>query len=98
MQAIALDPDFRALLTRGSHLFVLRFSIITSRPRIGERKLAPKRKLRFACNRIWQKATSPLGQCIYWMDQDYDRALKQFEIASRLSPSNADTRSADRGD
>jgi TolB-like protein/Tfp pilus assembly protein PilF len=33
-----------------------------------------------------------LGQCIYWMDQDYDRALEQFEIASRLSPSNADTR------
>ena len=33
-----------------------------------------------------------LGQCSYWMDQDYDRALKQFEMASRLSPSNADTR------
>jgi TolB-like protein/Tfp pilus assembly protein PilF/class 3 adenylate cyclase len=31
-----------------------------------------------------------LGQCIYWMDRDYDRALEQFEIASRLSPSNAD--------
>src|SRR5260370_21020311 len=28
------------------------------------------------------------GQSIYWMDQDYDRALEQFEIASRLSPSN----------
>jgi tetratricopeptide (TPR) repeat protein len=26
------------------------------------------------------------------MDQDYDKALEQFEIASRLSPSNADTR------
>jgi TolB-like protein/Tfp pilus assembly protein PilF len=33
-----------------------------------------------------------LGQCIYWMDQDYDKALEQFEIASHLSPSNADTR------
>jgi serine/threonine-protein kinase len=33
-----------------------------------------------------------LGQYIYWMDQDYDKALEQFEIASRLSPSNADTR------
>src|SRR5437762_2163077 len=31
-----------------------------------------------------------LGQCIYWMDQDYERALEQFEIASRLSPSNGD--------
>jgi len=33
-----------------------------------------------------------LGQCIYWMDKDYDRALEQFEIASRLAPNNADTR------
>ena len=31
-----------------------------------------------------------LGQCIYWMDQDYERALEQFETASRLSPSNGD--------
>jgi len=31
-----------------------------------------------------------LGQCIYWMDRDYSRALEQFEIASRLSPSNGD--------
>ncbi len=33
-----------------------------------------------------------LGQCIYWMDRDYDRALEQFEIAAQLSPSNADAR------
>ncbi|PYK05635.1 MAG: hypothetical protein DME67_04730, partial [Verrucomicrobia bacterium] len=32
-----------------------------------------------------------LGQCIYWMEKDYDRALEQFEIASRLSPSSGDT-------
>ena len=31
-----------------------------------------------------------LGQCIYWMDGDYDRALAQFEIASRLSPNNGE--------
>ena len=31
-----------------------------------------------------------LGQCIYWMDQDYERALKEFETAARLSPSNGD--------
>ena len=33
-----------------------------------------------------------LGQCVYWMDQDYERALEQFEIVSRLSPSNGDAR------
>ena len=31
-----------------------------------------------------------LGQYSYWIDQDYDRALEQFEIASRLSPSNGE--------
>ena len=25
-----------------------------------------------------------LGQCIYWFDNDYDRAVTQFESASRL--------------
>lgn len=33
-----------------------------------------------------------LGQCIYWIDQEYDRALDQFEVASNLSPSDADAR------
>src|SRR5215467_5193638 len=31
-----------------------------------------------------------LGQYSYWVDQDYDRALEQLEIASRLSPSNGE--------
>lgn len=31
-----------------------------------------------------------LGQCIYWIDQDYARALEEFAIAARLSPNNAD--------
>src|SRR2546423_1262022 len=31
-----------------------------------------------------------LGQCIYWIDQNYDRALAEFDIASRLSPNNSE--------
>jgi TolB-like protein/Flp pilus assembly protein TadD len=31
-----------------------------------------------------------LGQCDYWMEQDYDRALQEFATAARLSPNNAD--------
>jgi TolB-like protein/Flp pilus assembly protein TadD len=31
-----------------------------------------------------------LGQCLYWIDQDYGRALEQFSMASRLSPNNGD--------
>ena len=31
-----------------------------------------------------------LGQCIYWMDGDYERALAQLAEAARLSPNNAE--------
>jgi TolB-like protein/Flp pilus assembly protein TadD len=32
-----------------------------------------------------------LGQCIYWIDQSYDRALSEFDTALRLSPNNSET-------
>jgi tetratricopeptide (TPR) repeat protein len=31
-----------------------------------------------------------LGQCAYWIDGNYDRALQEFYTALRLSPNNAD--------
>jgi len=31
-----------------------------------------------------------LGQCMYWIDQDYNRALVEFDTASRLSPNNSE--------
>ncbi len=31
-----------------------------------------------------------LGQYIYWIDGDYERALQEFDTALRLSPNNAD--------
>src|SRR5947199_4295116 len=31
-----------------------------------------------------------LGHCIYWIDQDYDRALAEFDIAGRLAPNNSE--------
>jgi TolB-like protein/Tfp pilus assembly protein PilF len=31
-----------------------------------------------------------LGQCIYWIDQDYDRALSEFDNVSRSSPNNSE--------
>jgi TolB-like protein/Flp pilus assembly protein TadD len=34
-----------------------------------------------------------LGQCIYWIDQDYERAVQEFDKAARLSPNNADVSS-----
>ncbi len=31
-----------------------------------------------------------LGQCMYWIDQEYNRALVEFDTASRLSPNNSE--------
>jgi len=31
-----------------------------------------------------------LAQCAYWIDQDYDGALRELEITSHLSPNNGD--------
>ena len=31
-----------------------------------------------------------LGQCSYWLDQDYNRALAEFETTSRLAPNNTE--------
>jgi len=31
-----------------------------------------------------------LGQCSYWIDQDYNRALSEFESAARLAPNNSE--------
>src|SRR5437667_6573257 len=31
-----------------------------------------------------------LGQCIYWIDRDYVRALSECDIVSRLSPNNSE--------
>ena len=30
-----------------------------------------------------------LGQCIYWFDEDYERALKEFAIAQKLLPNDS---------
>jgi TolB-like protein/Flp pilus assembly protein TadD len=31
-----------------------------------------------------------LGQCLYWMDENYEAALQELAIAARLAPNNAD--------
>ena len=31
-----------------------------------------------------------LGQCLYWIDQNYQSALSEFDTASRLSPNNSE--------
>jgi TolB-like protein/Tfp pilus assembly protein PilF len=91
MQAIELDPNFALAHARLA-------SVCAEVFRYYEPTETWKTKARFEAETALRLQPNlaeghfALGQCIYWMDQDYDKALEQFEIASRLSPSNADTR------
>jgi TolB-like protein/Tfp pilus assembly protein PilF len=89
MQAITLDPNFALAHARLASVCaeVFHFYEPTEAWRTKARAEADI-ALRLQPNLA--EAHFALGQCIYWMDQDYDRALEQFEIASRLSPSNGD--------
>jgi TolB-like protein/Tfp pilus assembly protein PilF len=91
MQAIELDPNFALAHARLASVCaeVFRYYEPTDSWRTKARTEA-ETALRLQPNLA--EAHFALGQCIYWMDQDYDKALEQFEIASRLSPSSADTR------
>jgi TolB-like protein/Tfp pilus assembly protein PilF len=89
MQAIALDPDFALAHARLASVCaeIFHYYEPTESWRTKARTEA-QTALRLQPNLA--EAHFALGQCIYWMDQDYNRALEQFEIASRLSPSNGD--------
>ncbi len=89
-QAIELDPDFALAHARLASVCaeIFRYYEPTESWRTKARAEA-ETALRLQPDLA--EAHFALGQCIYWMDQDYDRALQQFEIASRLSPNNADT-------
>ena len=89
-QAIELDPNFALAHARLASVCaeVFRYYEPTENWKTKARTEA-ETALRLQPNLA--EAHFALGQCFYWIDQNYDRALEQFEIASRLSPSNADT-------
>ena len=89
MQAIELDPKFALahahLASTCAEIF--HFDEPTE---VWRTKAYTEAEIALRLQPNLPEAHFALGQCIYWMDQDYERALEQFEIASRLSPSNGD--------
>jgi tetratricopeptide (TPR) repeat protein len=89
MRAITLDPNFalahaRLASTQGQIFhFYEPLDSWKIRGR-AEAEMALKLQPNLA------EAHLALGQCAYWFDQDYDRALQEFDKASHLSPNNAD--------
>jgi tetratricopeptide (TPR) repeat protein len=89
MQAIALDPNFALAHARLASVCAEVFHYYEPTESWRARARA-EAETAFRLQPNLAEAHFALGQCIYWIDQDYDRALEQFEIASRLSPSNGD--------
>jgi TolB-like protein/class 3 adenylate cyclase/Tfp pilus assembly protein PilF len=89
MQAIALDPDFALAHARLASVCAEIFHYYEPTEDWRTRAQAEAQiALRLQPNLA--EAHLALGQCIYWMDQNYDLALEQFDIAFRLAPSNGD--------
>ena len=88
-QAIKLDPNFALAHARLASLCAEIFHYYE--PTEGWRTTArTEAQIALRLQPDLAEAHIALGQYIYWMDQDYERALEQFDIASRLSPSNGE--------
>ena len=88
-QAIALDPDFALAHARLASVCAQIFHYYEP-TEDWETKARTQAQIALRLQPNLAEAHFALGQCIYWMDQDYDRALEQFDIAARLSPSNGE--------
>ncbi len=89
VQAIALDPDFALAHARLASVCAEIFHYYEP-TEDWETKARTEAQIALRLQPNLAEAHLALGQCIYWMDQDYERALEQFDIAARLSPSNGD--------
>src|SRR6184192_2437522 len=89
VQAIALDPDFALAHARLASVCAEIFHYYEP-TQDWETKARTEAQIALRLQPNLAEAHLALGQCIYWMDQDYERALEQFDIAARLSPSNGD--------
>ena len=89
MQAIALDPDFALAHARRASVCAEVFHYYEP---TDDRKTKARTEAQIALRLQPNLAEGhfALGQCIYWMDQDYEKALQQFDIAAGLAPSDGD--------
>jgi TolB-like protein/Tfp pilus assembly protein PilF len=89
VQAIALDPNFALAHARLASVCAEIFHYYEP-TEDWKTKARSEAQIALRLQPDLAEAHLALGQCIYWMDQDYERALEQFDIASRLSPSDGD--------
>lgn len=87
MQAIALDPGFALAYAQASILSSW-ISVVDDRARKAKARALAEEALRLAPT--LGEAHMALGLCLYWGEKNYDAALKEFEVAEKTSPNNAE--------
>ena len=88
VQATVLDPGFALAYARAS--------LLNTRISSNGDDLARKAKARAQAEEALRlsptlgEAHMALGLCLYWGENNYDAALKEFEVAAATSPNNAE--------
>jgi TolB-like protein/DNA-binding winged helix-turn-helix (wHTH) protein/Tfp pilus assembly protein PilF len=86
MQAIALDPGFALAYAQAS---ILNSGIsVEDWTRKARARALAEEALRLSP--ALGEAHMALGLCLHWGEKNYDAALKEFEIAEKTSPNNAE--------
>src|SRR5437870_9942184 len=90
MQATALDPGFALAYARASLLNSEISTAMTSDHRARKAKARAQAEEALRLSPTLGEAHMALGLCLYWGDNNYDAALKEFEVAAATSPNNAE--------
>ena len=90
MQATALDPGFALAYARASLLNSEISTAMTSDHRARKTKARAQAEEALRLSPTLGEAHMALGLCLYWGDNKYDAALKEFELAAASSPNNAE--------
>ena len=87
VQATAVDPKFALAYARASLLNTSISSFGQFPARNKKARAQAEEALRLSPT--LGEAHMALGLCLYWGEKKYDAALKEFELAAQISPSNA---------
>ncbi|MFN2622234.1 MAG: hypothetical protein ABR611_05255 [Chthoniobacterales bacterium] len=89
-QAIALDPKFALAHARLSQtISEIYHTFQPTNARAIEARKEADEALRLQPD--LGEGHIALGLCFYWLDADFDQALREFDLATRLLPNDADT-------
>jgi serine/threonine protein kinase/Flp pilus assembly protein TadD len=87
VQATAVDPTFALAYARASlmNTWISSYGQFSARNKKARAQAAEALRL----SPTLGEAHLALGLCLYWGEKKYDAALKEFELAAQISPSNA---------